>query len=112
MSTLYYDPACPICKQLVKSISHVVTRDRLSFVPISGDDSTFSFKADDGRTYYGNEAIGVMGKTFPELQNYFWMLPKSMRVSALKATASVAGVARKIYATAIKAKGGGCNCGR
>lgn len=101
---LYFDGACPVCNSFVSLIRSKVDESRISFIPISTNDSNFKFETSDGTIYFGDEAINQLATAFPSVLNYFWMLPKAFQKPALHLAYKVGGAIRNV----IK-KDCGCN---
>ena len=69
----------------------------------------FKYTDANGNTYTGTTAIDRMAKDFPEILDFMWVLPPSLRLKGLKTVYKASGVARRTIAKVTKRP---CNCGR
>ena len=77
---LYTDPNCPLCKSFSKKIRSKI-EGRLTLIEISEGDE-LKYLSSDGE-FLGIEATEKLVKDFPELQEFLWLLPQSLREEAL-----------------------------
>lgn len=93
---LFFDGQCPVCNSFVGLIRNKVDETKIKFVPINTSDNNFKFETLDGKTYFGDEAINQLATAFPNVLNYFWMLPKPLQKPALHMAYKVGGMIRNV----------------
>jgi hypothetical protein len=77
---LYTDPNCALCKSFSKKIKAKIA-DRLELREIEeGQDLKY---INDDVEYLGIEATQKLVEDFPELKEFLWLLPQSLREEAL-----------------------------
>jgi len=104
---LYYDGSCPVCANYVRLIMKKVNTRQIEFIPTHDNSKEFQFITAENVAYTGTKAIEMLAANFPEILNYFWMLPPKFKVKGVKAAYKVGGVLRKIIKKKNK-KGCGC----
>ena len=112
---LYYDETCPVCSNYIKLLRRKINPDRIEFLPIGSDSKDFKFATETGTLFKGEKAIEKLAQTFPQVKNYFWMLPEKYKITALKTAYRIGGAVRNVVNKTInrtkKRSGGGCGCG-
>ncbi len=111
VTTLYFDNRCVVCRSFAKLLlNRLVNKDfRIEPIESLGRSLTkpqipahetenknlenhldfnqvdnFLLHLSDGKSVSGKEAIDVLAKRYPEVKDFFWMLPDSARLPALK----------------------------
>lgn len=103
MYTLFYDSQCPICTAFARALKKKLPANRITFKPAS--ETQFKVITKKGNVFYGDKALNVLLKEFPEIKSYFSMLPNKLQDVAVKATVKIASAVRKVTKK-------GCNCGK
>jgi predicted DCC family thiol-disulfide oxidoreductase YuxK len=102
--TLYYDHECPVCRSFAKLLRKKLG-DRCLFANMSSEQKEeyqeFVWQK-DGVNFSGKDAIEKMEKDFPEIKEFFWMLPGKYRSEALVRSWKFAKWLRKTF--------GPCEC--
>jgi hypothetical protein len=106
MYKLYYDSACPICNNFVSLIKAKVDVTKITFVPQSSPENNFRLEKPDGTMLTGNVAINELANVFPNILNYFWMLPGILKKPALHMVAKAGSAIRNVIK---RSSGCGCN---
>ncbi|MGL1936887.1 MAG: hypothetical protein OCD01_17800 [Fibrobacterales bacterium] len=107
---LYYDAECPVCASFVGLLRKKVPEMTIEYIALPDDSESddFTFIAFDN-SFYGKEAIDEMSRHFPQILDYFWMLPPTYRHEAVKKVYGVAGYIRSFYRTLMGKKCRSCN---
>ena len=106
---LVYDESCPICKNYTRLLKKKVTPDKLEYAPNGEGLEDFRYINSNGVTFEGSPAIDELSKDFPEVNQFFWLLPQKYRTGALKAVYKASSAVRNVLKTATR---GGCGCGK
>jgi len=106
MYKLFYDAQCPICNNFVALIKAKVDLNRITFVPQPSPENNFKVELPDGKTLIGNAAINELANAFPNILNYFWMLPGILKKPALHMAVKAGSAIRNVIK---KSSGCGCN---
>lgn len=95
---LYFDPNCPVCLSFSKLLEKKVTQPGLSLSPLSIEEASqvkdFYVETSQGRVE-GKEAVDYLADKYPEIKDFFWMLPASYRHSAVQGSFKIARWIRK-----------------
>lgn len=102
---LTFDGTCPVCVNYVRMLRKKIAGNVLTFQPTTNAGNEFQYTTSEGGILYGNVAIEQLAKDFPQVLDYFWMLPERYKINGLKAAYKVGSVVRKIITK-------GCNCGK
>lgn len=93
MDTLYFDADCPVCKSFSKLLAQKISPDKLTLQPISSDDlekyREFYILV-EGQALIGQDAIQYLSSQYPEIKEFFWMLPPQYRHQAIKSSLRIA----------------------
>lgn len=96
--TLFYDPHCPVCLSFSKLLEKKVTQPGLILSPLSKEEASqvkdFFVESPQGK-YEGKEAVDYLAQKYPEIKDFFWMLPASYRHSAVQGSFKIARWIRK-----------------
>lgn len=106
---LYYDKTCPVCSNYVRMLKKKVSEEKMDYLAASQDAKDFKYVNSEGLAFTGLVAIDKLTADFPEIKDFMFMLPPSLRASGLKTAYKVASVARR---TINKITRKGCNCGK
>ncbi len=106
MYKLFFDSSCPVCSSFVNMIRSKIDSSKIEFLPMTSNENNFKIELPNGKTYFGKDAVTKLYKEFPEILNYFWMLPDKFKPAALQMTYKIGSLARTIL------KKTGCNCGK
>ncbi len=83
---LNYDVACPVCKSFAKLIRKKITPDLLVIKPLANKpDSEMTYQRNEA-IYTAKAAVNALVEDFPQIKEYFWMLPASYRHEAVLKT--------------------------
>jgi hypothetical protein len=81
---LIFDPSCPVCNSFKKKLAAKIKSDSLKFIP---DEHIAEFQFHTGEFIFeGKEAIDELTKVFPEVLDFFWILPPNYRHKAIHKT--------------------------
>lgn len=111
---LYYDANCPVCSNYVKILRKKVDINLVEFIPSPSDAKDFQFVDLQGKVTKGEAAIEQLALAFPEVKNFFWMLPDKFKLKALKTAYKVGNAVRKVITKSPTPKKTRrpCNCGK
>lgn len=90
---LYYDAQCPVCKSFIKLIRKSIPDHQLKFYAISeiALSKYHEFYIEiHGEVLIGKDAVDYISKNFPQIKEYFWMLPPNYRHDALQGSLKIA----------------------
>lgn len=105
--TLYYDSSCPICSGFASLLKRKIASG-LNFESLNDSSANeFKYLNKNGALLSGDIALDALLADFPQVEDYFWMLPKSMKKNAVKTVVSTASVIRQAL-NKVKP----CNCGK
>ncbi len=106
---LLYDASCPICTNYVRLLKKKISPDVLDYTPTGDGLDEFRYINSDNVTFEGRPAIDELSKDFPDVTQFFWLLPHKYRTTALKAAYTAASTARTVLKAVTR---GGCGCGK
>jgi hypothetical protein len=104
---LYYDSECPVCSEF-KRLAERKLKDEVEYMQIGAYKSDFEYVNSAGTRFSGAKAIEKLSADFPQIKDYVFILPESLKVTGLKVAYKVGSVVRK----AISKVHHGCNCGK
>lgn len=106
---LIYDANCPICANYTRLLKKKISPEKLDYVPDGDGLDEFRYINSNEVAFEGRPAIDELSKDFPEVNQFFWLLPQKYRTTALKAAYTAASAARSVLKTVTR---GGCGCGK
>ena len=107
LSKLYFDSKCPICTGFVALLKRKIP-NAIEYIPLVDTNAKeFKYTNKNGASFSGTSALEALMSEHPEVEDYFWMLPSTMKKPAVRAVVATAGVIRQ----AIN-KVRPCNCGK
>ena len=95
MRTLYYDDKCPVCRGFASMLRRKLPSNAIAFEPVSDGAKEFRYTTDGGVTLSGDVALDALLNDFPSVKEFFWMLPDSLKMPAVKSVVAAAGVLRQ-----------------
>jgi hypothetical protein len=108
--TLYYDGKCPVCKSFAKLLRQKLTAQQLELVALQGEQADkaeeFFLDTPSGRVF-GYHAAQTLEQAYPQIKEYFFMLPSKYRHEAYAKTYALGRWLRTILRPRHKRK---CDC--
>jgi hypothetical protein len=73
---LYYDASCPVCSFLADALKKKAGLHNLGIFPLTDNEKRLKLETPAGKTLFGQNAIRELTNVFPEILDYFRMLPE------------------------------------
>lgn len=109
---LLYDEGCVVCRSFASMLEKKLGSSGLKLKPLAIESvngelrhslKDFRYRAPDGQEFRGKPAIDALARDFPEVKDFFWILPDRARVPALRQAYGFAKFLRRLLRR-------DCNC--